>query len=161
MTTTTRRIRHLVAGAGESVPVLTDTLTFKVVSAESDGIYLVAEGNSPPGSGPPAPHQHPAQETFYIIEGDLEFTGIDATGPYTFRATAGDVVHIPGNTPHNYRNTGAIPSRYLVTLSPGSMEQFFREMSTLMMPPEMAKVMEITGRHDVSFVGGPPQPPPH
>jgi quercetin dioxygenase-like cupin family protein len=159
MTTTTRQIKRIAAGEGETVRVMTDTLTFKVLSAESGGVYLIAEGNAPPGSGPPAPHQHPAQETFSIIAGEFEFTGIGDDGPYTLRATAGDVVHIPGNTPHNYKNVGTTPGRYLVILAPGSMEQFFRDMSTLTMPPDMARVMEITGRHNVTFVGGPPRPP--
>jgi Cupin domain len=53
----------------------------------------------PPGGGPP-PHRHNFEESFIILEGEIEatFRGVKSV------AGAGETVHIPANAPHEFQN---------------------------------------------------------
>jgi quercetin dioxygenase-like cupin family protein len=50
----------------------------------------------------PRLHRHPYEEVFVVLEGDAEFTAGDAK----VRATAGESIVVPPNTPHLFVNTG-------------------------------------------------------
>jgi hypothetical protein len=73
---------------------------------------------------------------------------------------AGDVVNVPGMAPHNYRNSGNIPGRFVSVQVPGGFDRFLIELgvpitdsaSQLPEPPDMQRVMEICAKHNVSFV---------
>jgi uncharacterized cupin superfamily protein len=77
----------------------------------------------PPGGGPP-PHRHDFEETFILLEGEMEAT---------FRGNksivrAGDTLHIPANAPHQFHNAFAGPVRLLCICSPAGQEKFFMEV---------------------------------
>jgi quercetin dioxygenase-like cupin family protein len=155
-------ITHLAAGNGRSFLVLRDHVTFKVAGHQTEGIYTIFEVAVPPLTGPLDLHTHPPQETCYILEGEFEFSGLGADGPYTIRAMPGSIVHIPGGTPHNYRNAGAAAGRFLIITAPLGMEQFFAELGTPVeegaCPPpddnplDLARVMAICRKHQVEFL---------
>jgi uncharacterized cupin superfamily protein len=95
----------------------------------------------PPGGGPP-PHRHDFEETFIILEGELEAT---------FRGTkskvrAGDTVNIPSNAPHQFHNASSRPVRLLCICSPSGNEKFFMEVgvpvATRTTPPPKLNVPE-------------------
>ena len=50
--------------------------------------------------------------------------------PTTFHATAADIVHMPPNVPHGFRNISDSPSTCQVVMAPGSMEGYFLELGT-------------------------------
>ena len=79
----------------------------------------------PPGGGPP-PHRHDFEETFIILEGELETT---------FRGKksvvqAGDTVNIASNAPHQFHNSSDQPVRLLCLCSPAGQENFFLQIGT-------------------------------
>jgi len=56
------------------------------------------------GEGPRL-HRHPYSETFILRKGTVEFSD----GQRVFKATAGQIVVIPANTPHRFRSiSGAV-----------------------------------------------------
>ena len=55
-----------------------------------------------PGMGPGL-HSHPYEETFIVLDGKVRFT----LGEETLEATAGQIVVVPGGTPHKFVSTGA------------------------------------------------------
>jgi len=69
------------------------------------GVSLIF-GNWPPGTGPD-PHRHPMGSAITVIEGRGEFV----VGGATLRAEAGDVVIVPANAWHSFRNVGDGPFR--------------------------------------------------
>jgi uncharacterized cupin superfamily protein len=77
----------------------------------------------PPGGGPPA-HRHDFEETFILLEGEIEatFRGQKST------VRAGDTLHIPANAPHQFRNASTAPVRLLCICSPAGQENYFREI---------------------------------
>jgi uncharacterized cupin superfamily protein len=77
----------------------------------------------PPGGGPP-PHRHDFEETFILLDGEMEatFRGKKMT------VRAGESLHIPANAPHQFHNTSAGPVRMLCICAPAGQEKFFLEI---------------------------------
>lgn len=128
---TSRRFRHIKAGEGRSLAVLTDIGTFKLVSEDTEGAFLLMEWRVPPQGGAPL-HAQGGQETFYIVEGSFTFRGRHAfTEHYTLVAEPGDVIHVPERVSHSYQNMGTEPGKMLVLMAPaGRSQQFFEEIGT-------------------------------
>ena len=102
-----------------------DTYTITVSGDDTAGRFCVIDMHIPPGGGPP-PHRHDFEETFILLEGEIEAT---------FRGKksivrAGDTVNIPANAPHQFHNASSKPTRLLCICSPAGQENFFREVGT-------------------------------
>jgi uncharacterized cupin superfamily protein len=77
----------------------------------------------PPGGGP-GPHRHNFEETFIVLDGEIEAT---------FRGKksvvhAGETVNIPANAPHMFHNKAVEAARLLCICSPAGQEKFFLEV---------------------------------
>src|SRR5512143_3042425 len=80
-----------------------DSYRFLVTGAESGGAYLAMEAIVAPGGGP-SPHIHRYEdETFYVLEGEVEFL----LGERIVKGTAGDFVNVPCGTVHRFHNAGS------------------------------------------------------
>ncbi|MGB8800372.1 MAG: cupin domain-containing protein [Candidatus Acidiferrales bacterium] len=106
--------------------VVGDTYTILLSGKDTAGRYCLVDMHVPPGGGPP-PHRHDFEETFSVLEGELEAT---------FRGTkqlvrAGETIHIPANAPHQFRNASSQPVRMLCICAPSGQEEFFREIGVL------------------------------
>src|ERR1700733_7403658 len=81
-----------------------DTYTIVLSGGETAGRYCLIDMHIPPGGGPP-PHRHDFEESFTILEGEIEAT---------FRGEqsvlrAGETIHIPANAPHSFVNASSQP----------------------------------------------------
>ncbi len=103
-------------------------VTFQVRSAETDGAYAVFETVVPPGRTKMLMHTHAASETFQILDGEFEFHAVRDGKTAVFRASAGDMVHMPPSIPHGYRNVSKEASSFQTVIAPGSMEGYFLEL---------------------------------
>jgi quercetin dioxygenase-like cupin family protein len=152
-------VRHIAPAEGETVRIFTETVTFKVRGVDTGGAYSLILLTSEPGGGPPGMHTHPAQETFYILSGDYEFSLLDEAGAIVaFRAGPGSAVEIPGGVPHNFTNVGQTRGTMLFVTTP-DFEGFFDELGALLAgggPPDMEQVMAIHAKHRIAFVGPDP-----
>ncbi|MBV8483546.1 MAG: cupin domain-containing protein [Verrucomicrobia bacterium] len=102
-----------------------DTYTIVLAGKDTNGRFCLIDMHIPPGGGPP-PHRHDFEETFVILEGELEST---------FRGKklvvrAGDTINIPSNAPHQFRNGSGQQARMLCVCSPAGQEQLFLEIGT-------------------------------
>jgi len=100
-----------------------DTYTITVSGHHTNGAFCVIDMHIPPGGGPP-PHRHNFEETFILLEGELEAT---------FRGnksivSAGQTVNIPANAPHQFHNSSSAPVRLLCICSPAGMDEFFAKV---------------------------------
>src|SRR5258705_5914812 len=100
-----------------------DTYTITVTGDDTAGRFSVIDMHIPPGGGPP-PHRHDFEETFILLEGEIEAT---------FRGKksivrAGDTLNIPSNAPHQFHNASTRPVRLLCICSPAGQERFFMEV---------------------------------
>jgi mannose-6-phosphate isomerase-like protein (cupin superfamily) len=114
-----------------------DHYTFLVTGAESAGAYFAMEALVPPGGGPP-PHIHAREdETFYILEGEVEFL----LGDEIAVAGPGDFVNVPRGTVHRFQNTGAETARIILTFTPAGIEHWFEE--TLERAPNEVRAQDV------------------
>jgi quercetin dioxygenase-like cupin family protein len=97
-----------------------DTYTTLLTGKDTAGRFCLIDMHIPPGGGPP-PHRHDFEETFVVLEGEIEaaFRGAKSV------VRAGQTVHIPANAPHQFHNTTGHPARLLCICSPAGAEEFF------------------------------------
>ena len=109
--------------AAVHISLVGNTYTILVSGEDTEGRYSLIDMFVPPGGGPPA-HRHDFEESFTVLEGEIEAT---------FRGRkvslrAGQVIQIPANAPHQFRNNSAQPARLLCLCSPAGQEGLFREV---------------------------------
>ena len=109
--------------AVEMVQVLGPTITFLTPPDGSGDAPCVMRGTIPPGDLVPL-HSHAEPETFLLESGELEaFAG---PGEW-LRLRAGDVLHVPGDAPHAFRNDCREPAVTIVVTT-ARIGRFFREV---------------------------------
>src|SRR5271157_4202158 len=114
----------MVAGEGRSIWVIGDRYTIKCSGNDTSGAYALLEAVVPPGAGPP-PHIHSREdEAFYVLDRELQF---HAEGR-SFTATSGAWVTLARGSGHFFKNTGAMPARMLIVVTPSGMENLFLEV---------------------------------
>jgi len=120
-----------------------DTYTITVTGEDTGGRFCVIDMHVPPNGGPP-PHRHDFEETFIVLEGEMEAT---------FRGEklivrVGDTLNIPANAPHQFRNVSTNPLRMLCICSPAGNERFFMEagvpVATRTTPPPQLNELEMS-----------------
>lgn len=99
-------------------------VTIKIASGDA----TIFETSRPAGdSGGPGLHNHPAfDESFYVLEGEWDFTA----GDQTIRAEAGTLVHIPRGVFHSFKSTGRAAGKLIGFTVPGGIELFFEEVAS-------------------------------
>src|ERR1700728_1311854 len=120
--------RVLVAATADSstlphIGLVGDTYTILLSGADTAGRYCLIDMRIPPGGGPP-PHRHDFEESFTILEGEIEatFRGEKAV------VRAGETLFIPANAPHSFTNSSGQPARLLCICSPAGQEEFFAQL---------------------------------
>ena len=134
--------RNLTLTQPDNLPhigLVGDTYTITVTGEQTDGRFCVIDMHIPPGGGPP-PHRHDFEETFVLLEGEMEatFRGRKST------VRAGDTLNIPANAPHQFHNGSTGPVRMLCICSPAGQEKFFVEVGVSVAtrttpPPKLAE----------------------
>lgn len=118
------------------IGVVGDTYTILLTGEDTAGRLCLIDMHVPPGGGPP-PHRHDFEETFAMLEGELEvtFRGVKSV------VRSGETIHVPANAPHQFHNASNKPARMLCTCSPAGQENFFLEVgvpvATRTTPPPM------------------------
>ena len=121
-----RKVAHLPPGKdARSLWVLGELLTYKIPSQQTGGAYSLFEITTQPGVGPPPHVQHREDESFYVLEGEYEFS----IGEDVLRVGAGFLLYVPKGTLHAHKNAGEGTGRMLVTQTPGGLyERFFEQV---------------------------------
>jgi len=124
---------------------------------------MVIEQVTAPGAGSSL-HRHAYQEVFYVLDGELEFTGLENGERVTVTVGTGGTVHAAPGVAHGYRNARATPARFLAILQPAGAEGFFDEVGVWLdengqAPPDAAvpspdAVREAAARHGIEFLAG-------
>ena len=147
------------------VGIVGDTYTILLSGKDTAGRLALFDMHIPAGGGP-GPHRHDFEETFLVLEGELEanFRGEKKV------VKAGETVHIPANAPHQFHNSSGRVTRTLCICSPAGQEDFFLELGVRVAtrteaPPELseaekkaflAKAMEIAARYRTELLKGVP-----
>ena len=99
-------------GNAQHLGVVGDTYTILLSGTDTAGRFTLIYMHVPPGGGPP-PHRHDFEETFVLLDGELQAT---------FRGEkrmvrAGETIHVPANAPHQFHNASSKPVRMLCICS--------------------------------------------
>ncbi len=134
-------------GAPRPLNVVGEKITV-LASSEQTGGYEIFLQAGPEGSGPP-PHNHPWDESFYVIKGEMAF-GFDKSDMI---AVPGTLVHLPGGTTHWFRSGKGGCEMVSMTSREGASRlfaDFDREISPE--KPDLGKLIEIARRHGLVVV---------
>jgi quercetin dioxygenase-like cupin family protein len=120
--------RALIAATSDSsalphIGLVGDTYTILLSSKDTAGRFCLIDMHIPPGGGPP-PHRHDFEESFILLDGEIEAT---FRGQKSI-AGAGTTLHIPANAPHQFHNISDQPVRMLCICAPAGQEEFFAEV---------------------------------
>ena len=125
-------VRYVPAGQGPTIWLVSDVYTAKATASQTGGALGFFDASVPPGGGP-VPHAHNDQaETFYMLDGELEFLD----GDKTFTAVAGDFVHVPTGIRHCFTNKGSHTARMIFMFTPGGPEEAFLQLAEPARPGE-------------------------
>lgn len=138
------------------VAVVGDTYTILMAGHDTAHRFTLIDMLVRPGGGPPL-HRHDFEETFTMLEGEIEVT---------FRGQssllrAGETANVPANAPHFFRNVSDREARMLCICSPAGQDEFFLAVgdpvtSRTSPPPELdeneqrerlAKAIELAPRY--------------
>ena len=105
------------------VAVAGNTYTILLSGEQTAGRYCLVDMHVAPDGGPP-PHRHDFEESFTVLDGEIEVT---------FRGErsvvrAGETVHVPANAPHSFTNRSGRHARLLCICAPAGQERFFLEV---------------------------------
>ena len=117
----------IITGPGEGDTLAMAGSNYRIIltNEQTAGKLAIIEMNIPPNSGP-IPHEHPSfQESFYVVEGEVEFR----TKTQVFVAKKGAIVTIPQDGPvHGFKNLSAAPAKLLCMVAPAGLDDFFKEV---------------------------------
>lgn len=126
-------------GSLPHIGLVGDTYTILLSGDDTDGRYCLIDMHIPPGGGPP-PHRHDFEESFTLLQGEIEAT---------FRGEksvvkAGETLHIPANAPHSFTNASQDAVRLLCLCAPAGQEEFFAQVGVAVAtrttpPPKLDK----------------------
>src|ERR1700734_4062696 len=94
-----------------------DTYTITVSGDDTKDQFCVIDMHVPSGGGP-GPHRHDFEETFILLDGEIEVTFRGKTSI----VRAGDTVNIPSNAPPRFHNASSKPARLSCICSPAGQE---------------------------------------
>jgi quercetin dioxygenase-like cupin family protein len=134
--------------------------TNKVLGEQTDGRLFQALMSYPRGAAPPVHIHHDADETFFVLEGEVTVF----VGDRRYECTAGDFVLGPKGITHAFlvRSEWA---QILVTFSPAGIDGFFAEVAPAVIPgegppppsmPDQDEFIALMAKYECEFVGPPP-----
>jgi quercetin dioxygenase-like cupin family protein len=110
----------------ERLDVLGPVVEFLTPATEDDGAPCLLRGTIPPGGIVPL-HPHPEPETFVALDGGIEGL-VDVADGGTWRSLdPGDVLHVPPDARHAWRNRAGRPGATLL-VTRERIARFFREI---------------------------------
>lgn len=131
-------------------------ISILISSNDTQGAFSVIHGYEIQGLEPP-PHIHTQEEeSFYLLDGEMEFT----IGDELHRVSKGDWIMLPRNIPHTFRVISE-KAEVIIHLCPGGFEEYFIAMSEPagaleipprpQGPPNIQKLVETASRYGIVF----------
>jgi quercetin dioxygenase-like cupin family protein len=146
---------------GPAVWFLNHLAVVKATAKQTANAFGLVEFLAPVGAGSPY-HVHRAEdETFYVLEGQLEFI----SGEHRLTGGPGSYVFLPRDVPHGFQVVGTSPARFLILTTPGGFDGFVMEMgqpaSSLTFPvpsaPDMDRLIALAAKYRIEILGPLPE----
>ncbi|UFH56136.1 cupin domain-containing protein [Spirosoma sp. KNUC1025] len=123
----TNTLLTVAADQGPHLSVVGDTYRLVITGEQTNGAYAVIDMLIPPNGGP-GPHAHPNfQESFYVLDGEVEVK----TESETYIARKGSFLNIPtGGMVHCFKNKSDQVAHLWCMVVPAGLDEFFQEIGT-------------------------------
>jgi quercetin dioxygenase-like cupin family protein len=120
---------------------------------ETDGAIGMFTERDTAAVGPPAHIHDDASESFFVLEGDVEFL----KGDETIVVPEGEAAFVPRGVNHTFRMLNEDGGKVLIIVTPGGFEGFIRTMGEkgLKIPEDMQQIEEISEQFRQRFTGPP------
>jgi quercetin dioxygenase-like cupin family protein len=123
----------------------------RVRGDQTAGGVTVVEHTLPPGYIAMPLHTHQREtETTYVLEGVLWVQ----VGKRVTKVGAGQSIVKPAGVPHTCWNEGRDPARFLDIVTPGGLEAWYEEVSSVIPTRgevEVSRVLEVSRRYGLEF----------
>jgi mannose-6-phosphate isomerase-like protein (cupin superfamily) len=136
----------LEAREGRAVSLRGTEVGFKIESHHAKGASL-QEWVAVPGFDTGLHVHERLEETWYILDGELEFRA----GEETFPAAAGACVFVPPRVPHAFANRTDVPAKFLLIMSPPGHDRYFDELAEILAAdgePDTEAIAALRKRYD-------------
>ena len=137
---------------GIVIDVFGPTVEFLTSFDDERSDFCVLKGTIPPKVSVPL-HSHADTEAFVVLSGAVKGLQQGAYGSSWIDVHAGDLIHVPPDAPHAWRNDGDAPVVMLI-FTTCKMACFFREvgrpLTAFPQPPtpeELAHFAEVSARY--------------
>ena len=119
------QLTTVAAEEGKVLSIVGDTYRLVITGKQTEGAYAIIDMLIPPGGGP-GPHSHAEfQESFFVLDGEIELK----TEAATITASKGAFVNIPrGGMVHAFKNKSKAVAHVICTVVPAGLEAFFEEI---------------------------------
>jgi quercetin dioxygenase-like cupin family protein len=134
--------------------------TTKVAAEQTEGRLCQLHINDARGAAPPLHLHRDADETFYVIDGDISFF----VNEERTELGAGDFICVPKGVPHTYL-VQSEQAEFLVAFAPAGVEGFFAELgieavaghdAPLPAVPDPAEFARRADAYEIEVLGPPP-----
>ena len=120
-------VNQITKSQGSHLSIVGDTYRIIISGKQTNGEFAIIDMLIPPGGGP-GPHAHASfHESFYVVDGEVEFNTEDGKSI----AQKGDIITIPkGGAIHSFKNVSNGLAHLLCTVVPAGLDDFFEEIGT-------------------------------
>jgi quercetin dioxygenase-like cupin family protein len=134
--------------------------TTKVAAEQTDGRLCQLHITDRRGAAPPVHLHRDADETFYVIEGEIRFFA----GQEQHELGAGGFICVPKGVPHSYL-VESERAEFLVAFAPAGVERFFAELGIEAIAgerpppsviPDPAEFARRADAYEIEILGPPP-----
>jgi len=130
----TRQPKIVRPGQGRVYAMGRMRAVFKADLAETANQYSLSEWWLEPRTRGPGQHAHDEDHIYYVIEGVLSVQ----IGDDWSDAATGSTILIPGGTPHDFANRGAVRSGFLSFNVPGGFEERMPDIAAALGSEDLA-----------------------
>jgi quercetin dioxygenase-like cupin family protein len=138
---------------------LSDVNSILVSGEDTNGEFCLVHCTVKENGGPPLHIHGNEDETFYILEGELEFT----YDKDTFLIRAGDYVYAPRGVAHTFK-VKSPEARFLVSTYPAGFDAYVRELGVpyqegmevegdFRSPESIQRRLEVARKYNITYPG--------
>lgn len=155
------KILTLAQDEGPAYWFLNQLAIIKVAASQTANAFCLVEMVSPVGTGSPLHVHRNEDETFFVLDGQLEFI----SGAERIHCGLGSSIFLPRDIPHGFRVVGDSPAKYLVFATPGGFDRFVMEAGqpatsmTLPVPTslDLDKLVALAAKFRIEILGPLPE----
>lgn len=120
----------------EKIERTAEGLTMRRVLSEIEGaVNFVMDVFEIKLGGHSSYHSHPWEHEVFVIRGAGTLVGAEEDLPFK----EGDVIFIPPDEPHQFKNTGAEPVEFVCLIPKAALTSYYLERISTMAPPKRGR----------------------